>query len=49
VAVLWHEKQQRIVNNESSEIIGMFNSAFNHLTNNHVDYYPSRNAQQLMR
>lgn len=40
VPVLWDKKQQRIVNNESSEIIRMFNSAFNHLTNNHDDYYP---------
>ncbi|MGH1486750.1 MAG: glutathione S-transferase family protein [Cellvibrionaceae bacterium] len=40
VPVLWDKQQQRIVSNESSEIIRMFNSAFNHLTNNHQDYYP---------
>ena len=40
VPVLWDKKQQCIVNNESSEIIRMLNSAFNHLTNNHDDYYP---------
>jgi len=40
VPILWDKKQQRIVNNESSDIIRMFNSAFNHLTNNHDDYYP---------
>jgi glutathionyl-hydroquinone reductase len=28
------------VSNESSEIIGMFNSAFNHPTGNADDYYP---------
>ena len=40
VPILWDKKQRCIVSNESSEIIRMFNSAFNHLTNNHVDYYP---------
>jgi putative glutathione S-transferase len=40
VPVLWDKKLQRIVNNESSEIIRMLNTAFNHLTNNHEDYYP---------
>lgn len=41
VPVLWDKKQQCIVNNESSEIIRMFNSAFNHLTGNENDYYPA--------
>ncbi len=40
VPVLWDTRQQRIVNNESSEIIRMLNSAFNHLTGNHDDFYP---------
>ncbi|MCK6261711.1 glutathione S-transferase family protein [Vibrio sp. ZSDE26] len=40
VPVLWDKKQQVIVNNESSEIIRMFNSAFNEITGNHDDYYP---------
>jgi putative glutathione S-transferase len=40
VPILWDKQQQCIVNNESSEIIRMLNSAFNHLTNNHDDYYP---------
>lgn len=40
VPVLWDKKTQCIVNNESSEIIRMFNSAFNHLTGNQQDYYP---------
>lgn len=31
VPVLWDKKQHTIVNNESSEIIRMFNTAFNHL------------------
>ncbi|EIZ1045331.1 glutathione-dependent reductase [Vibrio parahaemolyticus] len=40
VPVLWDKKTNTIVSNESSEIIRMFNSAFNDLTCNHDDYYP---------
>ena len=40
VPVLWDKKTQTIVNNESSEIIRIFNSAFNDLTDNNDDYYP---------
>lgn len=40
VPVLWDKKTNTIVSNESSEIIRMFNSAFNHLTDNTEDYYP---------
>ena len=40
VPVLWDKKTETIVNNESSEIIRMFNSAFGAFTNVHVDYYP---------
>lgn len=40
VPVLWDKKTQTIVSNESSEIIRMFNSAFNALTGNEEDYYP---------
>ncbi len=40
VPVLWDKKTNTIVSNESSEIIRMFNSAFNQLTGNDDDYYP---------
>jgi putative glutathione S-transferase len=40
VPVLWDKQRQTIVNNESSEIIRMLNSAFNGLTGNEDDYYP---------
>lgn len=41
VPVLWDIKTGRIVNNESSEIIRMFNSHFNDLaTNPTLDLYP---------
>jgi glutathionyl-hydroquinone reductase len=41
VPVLWDKKRRTIVNNESSEIIRMLNSAFNAFTNVHTDYYPA--------
>ncbi len=40
VPVLWDKQTQTIVSNESSEIIRMFNTAFNALTGNATDYYP---------
>lgn len=40
VPVLWDKKTRTIVSNESSEIIRMFNSAFNDVTGNQEDYYP---------
>jgi putative glutathione S-transferase len=40
VPVLWDQKTGTIVSNESSEIIRMFNTAFNALTGDRVDYYP---------
>lgn len=40
VPILWDKQQQTIVSNESSEIIRMFNSAFNSITGNQDDYYP---------
>lgn len=40
VPVLWDKKTQQIVNNESAEIIRIFNNAFDHLTQNNDDYYP---------
>jgi len=41
VPVLWDKQQQTIVSNESSEIIRMFNSAFDGLTGSAADYYPA--------
>ena len=42
VPILWDKEQKTIVSNESSEIIRMFNSAFEKLGANSFDYYPSR-------
>jgi len=41
VPVLWDKQTGTIVNNESSEIIRMFNSAFDELTGSTDDYYPA--------
>ncbi|MET1076502.1 MAG: glutathione S-transferase family protein [Pseudomonas sp.] len=40
VPLLWDKTQERIVNNESAEIIRMFNTAFDELTGNRLDFYP---------
>lgn len=40
VPVLWDKQRQCIVNNESSEIIRMLNSAFDTVTGNTLDFYP---------
>jgi len=41
VPILWDKVQNKIVSNESSEIIRMFNSAFNGVTGNSDDYWPA--------
>ncbi|MFC1748650.1 glutathione S-transferase family protein [Pseudomonadota bacterium] len=47
VPVLWDKKKETIVSNESSEIVRMFNSAFNNITGNTDDYCPeSLRAEQ---
>lgn len=42
VPVLWDRKQETIVSNESSEIIRMFNRAFDAWGDASVDFYPER-------
>lgn len=41
VPVLWDREQRAIVNNESAEIIRMFNSAFDDFASSDADYYPA--------
>ena len=40
VPILWDKEQGTIVSNESSEIIRMFNSAFDAITGNTLDFWP---------
>lgn len=47
VPVLWDKKLNRIVSNESSEIIRMFNSAFNGITRDEQDFYPEELTSQI--
>lgn len=47
VPILWDKKQETIVSNESSEIIRMFNSAFNELTGNTLDFWPEAQREAI--
>ena len=42
VPVLLDKKSKKIVSNESSEIIRMFNSSFNNITKNKLDFWPKK-------
>lgn len=47
VPILWDKTRETIVSNESSEIIRMFNSAFNQLTGNTLDFYPAELRSEI--
>ena len=47
VPILWDKKTKTIVNNESSEIIRMLNTAFNAFTDNKTNYYPEELQKQI--
>ncbi|KJJ97975.1 glutathionyl-hydroquinone reductase YqjG [Pseudomonas sp. 21] len=47
VPVLWDKHEQRIVSNESAEIIRMFNSAFDEITGNPLDLCPEPLRAQI--
>ncbi|CAI8157739.1 MAG: Glutathionyl-hydroquinone reductase YqjG [Pseudidiomarina mangrovi] len=47
VPVLWDKKLQTVVSNESADIIRMFNTSFNELTGNTLDFYPAALAEQI--
>jgi putative glutathione S-transferase len=49
VPVLWDKDRRTIVNNESAEIIRMFNGAFGRFTNVRADYYPQALRAEIDR
>jgi glutathionyl-hydroquinone reductase len=49
VPLLWDKQTNQIVNNESRQIIQMFNSAFDVLGANSVDFYPSSLRETIDR
>jgi len=49
VPTLWDKERRTIVNNESSEIIRMLNSAFNAFTDDRTDYYPAALREEIDR
>jgi glutathionyl-hydroquinone reductase len=49
VPTLWDKERRTIVNNESAEIIRMFNTAFNRFTNVTTDYYPEPLRDEIDR
>jgi putative glutathione S-transferase len=49
VPILWDRQKETIVSNESSEIIRMFNSAFDALTGNTDDYWPQELRHEIQR
>lgn len=47
VPILWDKVTETIISNESSEIIRMFNSAFNEVTGNMDDYWPEHLREEI--
>lgn len=47
VPVLWDNRKETIVNNESSEIIRMFNTSFNGLTDSPINLYPDKLKEKI--
>ncbi|MBF7683035.1 glutathione S-transferase family protein [Acinetobacter sp. B5B] len=47
VPILWDKKNQTIVNNESADILRMFNSAFGSLAQSTLDLYPKKHQEYI--
>lgn len=47
VPVLWDKKTQTMVNNESADIVRIFNTGFSHLASSDYDLYPEHLQQEI--
>lgn len=47
VPVLWDKERDRIVSNESADILRMFNSAFDGITGNGLDFWPAERRDEI--
>ena len=47
VPVLWDKERETIVSNDSGDIIRMFNSAFDDITGNTLDFYPEEQRDHI--
>lgn len=47
VPILWDSKEHTIVNNESADILRMFNSEFSAFADNAADYYPESRRDEI--
>lgn len=47
VPIVWDKNRKTIVSNESAEIIRMFNSAFNDVGANDLDFYPAEHRAEI--
>ncbi|KQR69132.1 glutathione S-transferase family protein [Rhizobium sp. Leaf341] len=47
VPVLWDKAQNKLVSNESADIIRMFNTAFDGLTGSTLDFYPAERRSEI--
>ena len=47
VPILWDKRRETVVSNESSEIIRMFNSAFDEITGNKHDFWPATHHAEI--
>ncbi|WP_417422246.1 glutathione S-transferase family protein [Halomonas sp.] len=47
VPALWDKQRNAIINNESADLLRIFNRAFNELTDNHLDFYPDDLREEI--
>lgn len=47
VPILWDTKTETIINNESADIVRIFNKSFNKITSNEADYCPEEHKNEI--